>query len=406
LNPHLFICLPILNESANLSKLISSLISQSYSHFSLIACVNQPDDWWDDETKVSQCFDNAISLGILSEINAFETTVIDKSTKGEGWIAKKRGVGWARKLTMDLAAHKGKPTDIIITIDADTHYPGDYFQSIVDIFESQPNILAHSNPYYHPLTGKIKEDEAILRYEIYMRVYAVNMLLINNPYAFSAIGSGMACTVKEYSRLGGISPKHSGEDFYFIQKMCKSGSISNYNHVKIYPQARFSDRVNFGTGPAMIKGDAGDWSSYPFYAPEVFAKVAETYRAFDSLFEEDIETPMSNFLKKQLKKEDVWGSLRKNFKKKELFVNACIQLVDGLRILQFLKESHAHLSQGDEADFKRNMMHFRSQTNLKEMILVDDLEEPLFGFERMKVFRDALTKLEYEIREAKAFENL
>ena len=398
MNTHLFICLPILNESANLPKLISSLISQSYSNFSLIACINQPNDWWNDQTKIPQCIDNAAGLDFLSEIKEIDTTIIDKSTKGEGWIAKKRGVGWARKLTMDMAAQKGKPTDIIISIDADTHYPSGYFQSVVDIFKNQPTILAHSNPYYHPLSGKKKEDEAILRYEIYMRIYALNMLLINNPYAFSAIGSGMACTVKEYIRLDGMTPKHSGEDFYFIQKMCKSGRISNYNHIKIYPQARFSDRVNFGTGPAMIKGDAGDWSSYPFYTPELFAKVAETYQSFDLLFEKDIETPMTNFLKKQLKREHVWAPLRKNFKKKELFVNACIQLVDGLRILQFLKESHTRTSQGDKADFKKNMMYLFNHTNMKTMISKDDLIGELLSFEKMMLFRDVLVELEYKYR--------
>ncbi|MCK5774723.1 MAG: glycosyltransferase, partial [Bacteroidales bacterium] len=204
MNTHLFICLPILNEAANLPKLIRSLNSQSYSGFSLIACVNQPNEWWDDQTKTPQCIDNKSSLDFLSKIKDIDTTIIDKSTQGNGWIAKKRGVGWARKLTMDLAAQRGKPTDIIITIDADTHYPSEYFQSVVDIFKNHPNVLAHSNPYYHPLSGKRKEDEAILRYELYMRIYALNMLLIHNPYAFSAIGSGMACTVKEYIRLDGM----------------------------------------------------------------------------------------------------------------------------------------------------------------------------------------------------------
>ncbi len=406
MNTHLFICLPILNESDNLPKLINCLISQSYADFSLIACVNQPNDWWNDQTKISQCIDNAASLDLLSQIKDIDTTIIDKSTKGEGWIAKKRGVGWARKLTMDLAAKKGKATDIIITIDADTHYPSGYFHSIVDVFNSQPNILAHSNPYYHPLSGKKKEDEAMLRYEIYMRIYALNMLLIDNPYAFSAIGSGMACTVKEYIRLDGMSPKQSGEDFYFIQKMRKSGHISNYNHIKVYPQARFSDRVNFGTGPAMIKGEAGDWSSYPFYTPELFAKVAETYKSFDLLFEKDMETPMSSFLKKQLKRENIWGPLRKNFKKKDLFINACVQLVDGLRILQFLKDSHSQISQGDEADFITNMRYLMRHTAMKDMISEGDLKGELLSFGKMKMFRDVLVELEYKYRKANASDSL
>ena len=365
--------------------------------------MNQPNDWWDDVDKVHICRDNAKSMAFLSGIESPNITVIDKSTRGQAWEGKQRGVGWARKLSMDAASQKGADTDMIITIDADTFYPPDYFQSVVDVFNSHPHILAHSNPYYHPLTGKDEEDMAILRYELYMRLYAINMLLIDNPYAFSAIGSGMACNIKQYKRLGGMTPKHSGEDFYFIQKMCKSGPISNYNAIKIYPQARFSDRVNFGTGPAMIKGDSGDWSSYPFYRKVLFQEVAETFEAFHVLFEKEVMTPMTDFLKKQLKREDIWGPLRKNFKQKHLFVNACVQLVDGLRILQYLKESHAKITEGEESDFMDSMSDVIDY--FPEMPLgftKEDIQEQPLSFRKMKLFRDALTQIEYKLRARKA----
>jgi len=403
LEPHLYICLPVLNESDNLPGLISCLKKQSYSNFSIIVCVNQPNDWWDDVDKVHICRDNAKSMAFLSGIESPNIIVIDKSTRGQAWEGKQRGVGWARKLSMDAASQKGADTDMIITIDADTFYPPDYFQSVVDVFNSHPHILAHSNPYYHPLIGKDEEDMAILRYELYMRLYAINMLLIDNPYAFSAIGSGMACNIKQYKRLGGMTPKHSGEDFYFIQKMCKSGPISNYNAIKIYPQARFSDRVNFGTGPAMIKGDSGDWSSYPFYRKVLFQEVAETFEAFHVLFEKEVMTPMTDFLKKQLKREDIWGPLRKNFKQKHLFVNACVQLVDGLRILQYLKESHAKITEGEESDFMDSMSDVIDY--FSEMPLgftKEDIQEQPLSFRKMKLFRDALTQIEYKLRARKA----
>ena len=49
---------------------------------------------------------------------------------------------------------------------------------------------------------------------------------------------------------------------------------------------------------------------------------------------------MTAFLQNQLKIDDIWGPLRKNFKTEELFVKACAERVDGLRILQFLKSEH------------------------------------------------------------------
>ena len=80
---YLHICLPILNESENLPELISCLRKQSYSHFSLYACVNQPEEWWND-SKLNICKDNAKSLVLLNEIKGFNVSNIDKSSKGNG----------------------------------------------------------------------------------------------------------------------------------------------------------------------------------------------------------------------------------------------------------------------------------------------------------------------------------
>lgn len=398
LNPVLHICLPSLNESESIPGFLQSIQKQSNQNFILYVCVNQPDEWWDDETKLAICEDNAKTLDILSQEKSLAIIIIDKSSRGKAWQAKKRGVGWARKIVMDKAAEAAADQDLIVSVDADTFYPKNYFQSLVDIFKTNPHIVAHSNPYEHPLSGKIAEDTAILRYEIYMRVYAINMLLIANPYAFSAIGSGMVTTAFQYKRVGGISPKHSGEDFYFIQRMQKVGRLSNYNDVKVYPQARFSDRVNFGTGPAMIKGDSGDWTSYPFYLPSLFAKVQETYQMFEHLFEEDVQTPMSDFLRILLKKDDIWKPLRKNFKQKKQFVRAAAELVDALRILQYLKEKHQEISGGDVLDLINNMEYFATFDDGVQCFMKEK-HQNLLAFESMKELREVLMNMEYRLRE-------
>jgi len=403
LTSHLYICLPILNESENILELINCLQAQSYSKFTLIACVNQPENWWDDTNKNAICEDNKECLNLLSTPQNFEIIIIDKSSKGNGFLGKKTGVGWARKLTMDRAAQLGKDNDLIISIDADTHYPANYFQSLIQIFNVNHQITAHSNPYYHPLTNNDEQNHAILRYELYMRTYAIHMLLIDNPFAFSAIGSGMATSVYQYKRLGGLSPKQSGEDFYFIQKMAKSGKLSNYNSIKIFPQARFSDRVNFGTGPAMIKGRMGDWDSYPFYPPELFHRVKNTFNSFGDLFIKDIETPMSAFLRKQLKRESIWLPLRNNFKKKELFEKACMELVDGLRILQFLKETHAVSRRNDEDEFLESLNYFAKHIpSLYTFLNEIGFSGSPLSVDNMSTFRDILTNIEYELRNMKA----
>ena len=399
MSKYILVCLPCLNEYENLPKLLRYFKDQTYRNFKLFICINQPDDWWDNPDKIVQCLDNERSLAYLNSLNDIDIHIIDKSSRGKGWTGKKRGVGWARKLIMDEAANQGSADDILVSVDADTEYPYTYFQSLIDIFKAGQLFSAHSNPYYHQLTGRLAEDQAILRYEIYMRIYAINMILIDNPYAFSAVGSAMACSVSQYQKMGGISPKSSGEDFYFLQHMRKNAPLSQYNEVRVYPQARFSDRVNFGTGPAMIKGNSGDWSSYPFYIPELFLKIKETFYGFQQLYERDIELPMSNFLKEQLKKETLWEALRKNHKTNTKFVRACTELVDGLRILQFLKESHAKYSLGDLEDLKLNLFYFAKKDEDFHHFLIGfgDLRQ-VFSFEKMSKLRDELTKLEYKYR--------
>ncbi|MDL2239865.1 hypothetical protein LJC73_06665, partial [Bacteroidales bacterium OttesenSCG-928-L14] len=110
-------------------------------------------------------------------------------------------------------------------------------------------------------------------------------------------------------------------------------------------QGRFSDRVAFGTGPAMIKGKNGNWDSYPFYNENIFKEIEETFSLFGDLFENDIETPMSEFLRNAFKTNDLWSPLRKNYKSVDKFIHACTVKVDGLKILQYLRLRQQNLPQ-------------------------------------------------------------
>lgn len=335
-----YITLPVLNEFENLPALIASLDAQHFKNRELIICVNQPDEWWNIPEKKHNCENNRKSLQWLNFISGNHVKVIDKSSPGNGWQGKNHGVGWARKTAMDAASAVASPDDIILSIDADSFYPPDFLDSIISSFEKHPNAAGLSAPYYHKLTGDEITDRCILRYEIYMRNYALNMLLIDNPYAFSAIGSGMACKVSAYRQNGGLTPKMSGEDFYFILKLRKQGNIIVDSGVYVYPEARFSDRVYFGTGPAMIKGKAGNWDSYPVYHTEAFQKVKQTFEAFTGLYERDMPTPMDELLNNAVKGKPIWQPLRSNASSVLSFEKACIQRVDALRILQFLKETN------------------------------------------------------------------
>lgn len=336
--PAIFVSLPLLNEYENLFAFISNVRAQDYEgQIKLFVCVNQPDEWWNEPARVPLCHNNQKSIEFLLSEKYLDIFLIDRSSPGKGWKGSKHGVGFARRETMQAIAAVAKKHDIILSLDADTWFGTHYFLSVATTMRQNPHYSALSVPYYHILTGDPVADRAILHYEIYMRYYAINMLRINSPYAFTALGSAIAVTVKNYLSIGGITPKMSGEDFYFLQKLRKKGKIICWNPEKVYPAARFSDRVYFGTGPAMIKGANGDWSSYPIYRHQWFDEIQETYSYFEQLFVEDIPTPMDRFLEEFSGEENIWTKLRKNASSPESFARACHEKIDGLRVLQYLK---------------------------------------------------------------------
>ena len=332
--PRIYIALPVQDESCNLDAFYACLQQQSYTDFSLVVCVNQPDDWWGHPEENAVCADNQRSLELLNDWKGFPVQVLDKSSRGKGWTGKHFGVGWARKTALDRCREMAGDEDILLCLDADTSFGPGYFKAIVEAMGQHPQCVALSVPYYHHPAGSIEQQRAIFRYEIYMRYYAINLWRIGSPYAFTALGSAIAVRAAAYTRVGGITPFKSGEDFYFLQKLRKFGPLLTWCREKVYPSSRLSTRVFFGTGPALIKGLSGDWSSYPLYATSLFDEVRQTTELFPALLEKDIPTPMDAFLRHIFNETDIWQPLR--FKKTQ-FVRACHEKVDALRILQFLK---------------------------------------------------------------------
>lgn len=375
-----------MDESDNLENLISILKLQTYTNFELVVCVNQYDHWWLDETKKHICEDNRRSLEYLKIVNCFDISIIDKSSKGRGWLKKKGGVGWARKVLMDSISARASSTDIIVSIDADTYYPKNYLEQIMIFFEHNSKLFGLGLPYYHRL-AKDETDRLILRYEIYMRYYMLNMLRIDNPFGFTALGSAMAFPVWAYTKVGGLTPVAAGEDFYFLQKLVKSGKIGIWTDTIAYPSPRLSDRVAFGTGPALIKGCSGNWSSYPIYNYKSFDDVHATFQSFSNLYKDNTDTPMDKFIEETFGSKNIWDPLRANYKDILNFEKACNNKVDGLRILQFLRWQDKENGSNDE----KNLFDFLKKFHRNEMD--DKLIDKFHKFDYQESELDTLTKI-------------
>ena len=381
---HISIALPVMAELENVPKLLELLRHQTFRDFDLYVCVNQPEDGWefsDSDRRRQVCVENQEVLRILKGVQDFPVIVLDKSSRGHGWQGSRHGVGWARKLLFESISAHCADDELVVSMDADIMFSDDYLLCLLQMVCRYPQAEALCLPYYHPLSGMTAMQRSLLRYECYMRYYLIQMLRIGNPYAFTAIGSAMAFPLWAYRRVGGITPLQGGEDFYLMQKFAKTGTIllPAEQSLCVFPQGRKSFRVPFGTGPAVAMGVEELSVRYPFYSAQAFDEVRDTFAMFPALYEFDVETPMSKFLCSQLKVSDLWGALRRNFKRQDLFVRACRERIDGLRILQYLRSR----------PYSQEELFYEGQN-------VDFLSDSIA---RLDSFRESLFKQEMMLRE-------
>lgn len=393
---HLHVAIPAIDELDHLPVTLDNLAAQRVDYpFTVYVCVNQPESWWNNPDKIDVCQNNQQLIKFIRNYPKLPVEIIDKSSPGNGWSEKNHGVGWARRTLFDHILSVATAEDVIVSLDADTCVKPEYLQSIGENFENR-TLTAVSLPYYHRLTDDDAANRAILRYEIYMRSYLINLYGISSPYNFTAVGSAIAVRVEALRKIGNITPMKSGEDFYLLQKLRKMAPISNWNAQAVYPAARFSARVYFGTGPAMIKGNEGHWESYPIYHYSLFSSIKDTYLQLAKLYTEDFETPFLQFLKEQYRDDKLWVPIRQNSKTLERFERAFHEKADGLRILQYLKEVNPTQGKTDSVALRENMMHFFDGTIPDFMPEGYELSD--LTIEQLDIIRNMLFEKEMQLR--------
>lgn len=395
----LHIALPLMDEIDYISEFMEAINVQLYDNYCVYICVNQPDKYWLMPEKKTICSSNQKTIEFLKKQANSKVKIVDKSSKGFGWDEAKGGPGWARKVLMDQIVLTANAQDLIVSLDGDTVFEAGYFESVINTFaKNNKKYSALSVPYYHKLTSNNLIDRALLRYEIFMRYYLINMLRIKSPYAFTALGSAMVIPVWAYKAVSGIKPLKNGEDFYFLQKLRKYKPILTWNTERVYPAGRLSDRVDFGTGPALNSGITGNWKSYPIYDYVLFDQVKASFDLFPPLFTQHVETPMGDFLANQFKNNDIWSALRNNYTDISRFVHACECKVDGLRILQFLKASFDFKSGTDEQRLMNFLKTFHNSEIEKIKINLNTFSFAESSIEEINMLRDLLDRIENKMR--------
>ena len=173
---------------------------------------------------------------------------------------KHAGVGLARKIGMDEACLRletvGNPTGVIVCFDGDSLCDPNYLTEIEAHFERYPKMQGASIYFEHPVEGERYSNElyeAIIGYELHLRVFVQAQRWAGFPFATQTIGSSMAVRNDAYQEQCGMNKRQAGEDFYFLHKFTPLGRVREINTTRVIPSPRPSHRVPFGTGKAVEK---------------------------------------------------------------------------------------------------------------------------------------------------------
>lgn len=331
------VVIPVLEESRHLFRTLKSLAENPTEDLedTLVICVinNRAEPY----ASVDQIGDNQKSLRRIEkivrggesaadpadEIGTLRLAFIDASSPGQE-LPPKMGVGEARRIGLDRAlavvCHNDLPDGLLISLDADTTVAPNYLSAIAQHFganDTGGGVVS----YAHVLPDDPGQKEAILLYELFLRYHELGLRAAGSPYAVPTIGSTIVVSGSAYVAAGGMNRKQAGEDFYFIQQLVKTSSVSRIDTTTVFPSARASDRVPFGTGAGIGRHMAGEEGLRTAYNPEGYRVLGRWLTLVQERLDADagallegaaaIAPPLETFLI-QKRFEDVWPKLRTN----------------------------------------------------------------------------------------------
>ncbi|VAW47521.1 hypothetical protein MNBD_GAMMA02-1229 [hydrothermal vent metagenome] len=183
-----------------------------------------------------------------------------------------KGVGLARRIAADTALflieQKTIKTAWIFSTDADVVLPTGYFE-VVEAVPAKSSAL--SLCFVH-ITGYSNQENLQYQYDFKLKYYQMAVRFIGAAYDYIPLGSTLIVAANCYAQVRGFPCRSGGEDFYILNKLAKLGSIYQPQQPVIEIQSRFSDRVPFGTGPAIskIQQQQNEGEVITYYHPQIF----------------------------------------------------------------------------------------------------------------------------------------
>ncbi|RLE23672.1 MAG: hypothetical protein DRJ65_11345 [Acidobacteria bacterium] len=361
------VVIPVLAERENLFETLKSLAKNPAEQLkdTLVICVvnNRAEpsaraDQIADNQNVLQNLDQIVQGGLTpvdpdGEISALRLAYVDASSPGQE-LGRKMGVGEARRIGLDTAlgvlCRNGSPDGLLISLDGDSLVEPNYLNAISQHFavsDAGAGVVA----FAHPVPEDPVHREAIQLYEIFLRYHELGLRTAGSPFALPTVGSTIVARGGAYVAAGGMNRKQAGEDFYFIQQLVKTGSVARIDTTTVFPSARASDRVPFGTGASMGRHLGGGGDLRTVYHPEGYrilgAWLSLVLNHLEASAEEllkegaAIAPQLGTFIEEQ-GFQDVWPKLQQNAPDLEGLAAQFHRWFDGFKSLKLIHYLRDH----------------------------------------------------------------
>lgn len=362
----------------------------------VIPCFREPDILQTlkslNQCKLPECSVEVIVLINHSEIASQAIKKFNASTKKsiDLWISENKkeairffathpvqlqkkwaGAGLARKYGMDEATRRfnllQKPHGIIVSLDADTLVAKNYLVEIENHFKQNTKNVGATIPFEHQTTGlEERQLKGIKFYEKYLEYYKNALQFTGYPYSMFTVGSAFAVTAEAYVKRGGMNRRQAGEDFYFLQNLIQIGKVGEITTTKVYPSARLSDRVPFGTGPILQKWMNGEEDLTQSFNFQAFIDLKKFFDRKEKFFLVDKNTflnlisELPESIKHFVLDDNFWNELNdlnQNCSTCESFSKQFFYRFNAFKILKFLNFAHDNFFEKADLDTQINRLN-------------------------------------------------
>ena len=260
------------------------------------------------------------------------------------------GVGLARKIGCDsvLAFLADTSTPdlrefIFFSLDADTLVSPDYLETAMAELRKS-NCAGGTVPFKHQRADSPEGQAAIDVYEEFLHYYVAGLRWAGSPYAFHTIGSCICFTADGYMRANGFpARRQAGEDFYFCMELAKAGGICEIQKTMVFPSARISQRVPFGTGKRMADALLEGIKDFPVYDFRVFICLRNLLTAVSTHVDKGADiifTCLNNSDTREFLESRefpvLWERFQRQYKTRDAILAAFHRWFDGFVTLKFI----------------------------------------------------------------------